>query len=340
MVRKSRLWMIFVFGILLVLAACGEKSQEDVVKKLGESVNGLTGYKTNVEMKMTTGQEDQVFKIDVWHKKKEFYRVALSSNKEDKGGQIILKNKDGVFVLTPELKKSFKFQSDWPDNSSQPYLYQSLVEDIKNDKEAEFKTDEKHYIFTTKTNYQSNNNLPYQVIYIDKESYTPVMVRVLDTDDKTAVEVKFSNFKLNPSFKDSDFAIDQNMANVSEDDGIPTSGDGMPDELRVMVPVNTVGAELTDRVEVDLKDGKRVISTFTGERNFTLVQEKRDVVETLTSPVEVSGDIVNLGYAVGVLSDNAVEWDYEGMSFYLASDQLTKEELLEVAQSVQGQEVK
>src|SRR5690606_7412281 len=110
MIKKSRLWMIFVFGIVLVLAACGEKSQEDVVKKLGENVEDLTGYKANVEMKMNTGQEEQLFKIDVWHKKEDFYRVSLSSNKDDKGGQIILKNKDGVFVLTPELKKSFKFQ--------------------------------------------------------------------------------------------------------------------------------------------------------------------------------------------------------------------------------------
>ncbi|HAM82205.1 LolA family protein [Ornithinibacillus bavariensis] len=340
MIKKSRIWMIFVFGIMLVLAACGEKSQEDVVKKLGESVNGLTGYKTNVEMKMTTGQEEQVFKIDVWHKKKDFYRVALSSNKEDKGGQVILKNMDGVFVLTPELKKSFKFQSDWPNNSSQPYLYQSLVEDIKNDKGAEFTTDDKYYIFKTKTNYQSNNNLPHQVIYIDKESYTPVMVKVLNTDDKTAVEVKFTSFKLNPTLKDGDFAIDQNMAKVSEEEDVPTSGAGMPEDLRVMIPVNTVGAELADRVEVKLADGKRVISTFTGDRNFTLVQEKRNAVETLSSPVEVDGDIVNLGFAVGVLSENAVEWDYDGMSFYLASDQLTREELIEVAQSVQGQEVK
>ncbi|MEN2769214.1 LolA family protein [Ornithinibacillus xuwenensis] len=339
MTKKSSIWMIFVFGLVLILAACGEKSQEDVVKKLGENMESLSGYKANVEMKMNTGQEAQTYKIDVWHKKEDFYRVALSNNQEDKSGQIILKNKDGVFVLTPELKKSFKFQSEWPENSSQPYLYQSLIEDIVNDKEAEFTADEKHYIFKTKTNYQSNNNLPYQQIYFDKESYTPTLVKVLDTDGNAIVEVKFTSFELDPSFSDKDFEIEQNMASAMPED-LPTSGDGMPEELSVMVPVQTAGAELEDRVEVELEDGKRVISTYTGEKSFTLVQEKRNVVETLTSPVEVEGDIVNLGFALGALSENAVEWDYNGMNFYLASDQLTKEELLEVAQSVQGQEVK
>ncbi len=331
--------MTFVVGLLLVLAACGEKSQEDVVKKLGEHVEGLSGYKTNAEMTMKTGQEEQKYTIEVWHKKADFYRVALSSNQEDKGGQIILKNKEGVFVLTPELKKSFKFQSEWPDNSSQPYLYQSLVEDIVNDKEAEFTVDKNYYIFKTKTNYQSNNNLPYQEIYFDKENYTPALVKVLDTDENAMVEVKFTSFEVDPSFNEKDFEIEQNMANGLPDD-IPTSGDGVTDDLAVMVPVNTAGAELTDRIEVDLENGKRIISTYSGEKNFTLVQEKRDVVETLTAPVEVSGDIVNLGFAVGVLSENAIEWDYDGMNFYLASDELPKEALLEVAQSVQGQEVK
>lgn len=331
--------MIFVFGLIVMLAACGEKSQEDVVEKLGENIEGLSGYKANIEMKMNTGQEEQTYKIDVWHKKEDFYRVALSNEQDDKGGQIILKNKDGVFVLTPELKKSFKFQSEWPDNSSQPYLYQSLVEDIVNDKEAEFTTDETHYIFKTKTNYQSNNNLPFQEIYFDKESYTPTLVKVLDTDGNAIVEVKFTSFELDPSFKDKDFEIEQNMASALPED-VPTSGDGVVEELQVMVPVHTAGAELADRIEMELEDGKRIISTFSGEKSFTLVQEKREVVETLSSPVEVSGDIVNLGFAIGVLSENAVEWDYNGMNFYLASDQLTKEELLEVAQSVQGQEVK
>lgn len=332
--------MIVVFGIVLVLAACGEQSQEDVVKKLGGNVADLTGYKANVEMKMNTGQEEQLFKIDVWHKKEDFYRVALSNNQQDKGSQIILKNKDGVFVLTPELKKSFKFQSDWPDNSSQPYLYQSLVEDVANDEEAEFTSNENHYIFKTKTNYQSNNNLPYQEIYFDKENYTPALVKVLDTDGNAVVEVKFNSFELNPSFNDKDFEIEENMASATPED-VPTSGDGVIDELEVMVPIQTVGAELAEQIEVDLENGKRIISTFTGEKNFTLVQEKRNVVETLHSPVEVEGDIVNLGFgAIGALSENAVEWDYDGSNFYLASDQLTREELLEVAQSVQGHNVK
>ncbi|MUK89718.1 outer membrane lipoprotein carrier protein LolA [Ornithinibacillus sp. L9] len=340
MTKKSSIWISIFLGLVLILSACGEKSQEDVVDELQKNMEELSGYKTNAQMKMNTGQEEQSFDIEVWHKKEDFYRVTLSNDESDKESQIILKNEDGVFVLTPELNKSFKFQSEWPENSSQPYLYQSLVSDIISDDEVEFEATENEYIFHAKTNYQSNNNLPFQEIYIDKKSYTPVLVKILDKDKNALVEVSFSNFELNPTFEETDFEIDAIMETAAASEDVPVSGDVSDETFAVVVPNNTVGAELTDRIEEDIEDGKRVISTYTGEKNFTLVQEKRNTVPTLSSPQEVNGDIVNLGHAVGALSENAVEWDYQGMNFYLASDQLTREELIEVAQSVVGTEVK
>lgn len=64
--------------------------------------------------------------------------------------------KTEVFVLTPSLNKSFRFQSDWPNNSSQVYLFESLVKDVQNDSDAVFTAKEKKYVFETKTNYQHN----------------------------------------------------------------------------------------------------------------------------------------------------------------------------------------
>ncbi|SET79636.1 Outer membrane lipoprotein-sorting protein [Oceanobacillus limi] len=336
---KKILWISIFVCFALLLSACGEKSQEDVVEELQSNLEDLSGYKANAEMKMNTGQEEQTYNIEIWHKKEDFYRVSLSSEQSEDGSQIILKNEEGVFVLTPELNKSFKFQSEWPDNSSQPYLYQSLVNDILTDEEAEFTMTESEYVFQTKTNYQSNNNLPLQEIRFDKESYTPVLVKVMDNDKNALVEVKFSEFEMNPTFEEKDFEIEENMASAKPDD-VPVSGEANNETFEILIPNETVGAELTDRIEQEIEDGKRVVSTYTGEKNFTLVQEKRDVLPTLSSPQEVNGDIVSLGHTVGALSENAVEWDYKGMNFYLASDQLTREELIEVAQSVVGTEVK
>ncbi|MGY0693676.1 LolA family protein [Virgibacillus sp. FSP13] len=338
MKKKFSIWLLIVFGLILLLAACGEKSQEDVLKKLDEKVDEMSGYKAKAEMKMNTGQESQKYKIDIWHKKKDFYRVSLKNDQDEKGSQIILKNKDGVFVLTPALNKSFKFQTNWPDNSSQPYLYQSLVDDIKKDKEAEFKVTDSHYIFQTKTNYQSNNNLPYQEIHFDKKTYTPDLVKVLDKDKNALVEVKFSDFNTKPSFKDDDFAMEKNM--TSGDADAPVSTNENAESLTVVFPLYMAGAELAEQKEIATENGKRVVMTYVGEKNFTLIEEQTEVAPTLSSPQEVRGDIVNLGHTIGALSDNTIEWNNNGVNFYLASEDLTKEELIEVAKSVQGKAVK
>lgn len=336
--------LAFVLVLLIfILAACGEKSKEDVTAKLQENLEEMTGYKAKAEMMMNTGEEEQKFNIDVWYKQEDFYRVALDNGLERNESQIILKNEDGVFVLTPALDKSFKFQTEWPENSSQPYLYQSLVKDVVKDTEAEFESNETHYIFKTKTNYQSNNNLPYQEIHFDKKTYTPSKIRVLDKDQNALVEVNFASFEMDPTFADDDFTRDKNMANSNAEQETAAQLEeqsGGNEELTVFFPTYTAGAEVKEKKEMELESGQRVILTFEGEKNFTLIQERNNEAPVLSSPQEVNGDIVNLGSTIAGLSDNTMEWSYNGVDYTLASDELTKEEMIQVAQSVEGQEVK
>lgn len=363
MKKRVSIWFLTMIGIMFVLAACGDKSQESVIKELDQKIEKMNGYKAKAEMTMKTGQEDQTYMIDILHKKDDYYRVDLTNEADEKGTQTILKNDDGVFVLTPALNKSFKFQTEWPNNSSQPYLFQSLVKDIKDDKDAKFETTDTHYVFKTKTNYQNNNNLPFQEIYLDKKQFTPVLVKVLDKDRNSVVEVSFSEFQLDPKFSDDDFKMPANKdvkdvqtdakkendnEQVEDDEQSKENEQAEDDEqiesdqsnFSVLFPLHLAGAELSEKEEIDLENGKRVILTFSGEKNFTLIQEKINDVPALSSPKEVVGDVVNIGHTIGALSKNSIEWSYDGVDYYLASEDLTKEELIEVAQSVHGKEAK
>jgi len=214
------------------------------------------------------------------------------------------------------------------------------VNDVLTDEEILYEATDSHYVFHTKTNYQNNNNLPYQEIYFDKKNLTPVLIKVLDTDKNSLVEVSFSSFELNPSFQESDFDVEENLEAESTETLSPEIEEIENDPFMILFPLFTAGSELTEKKEVVLEERQRVIMTFTGEKNFTLVQEKMDTIPTISSPQEINGDIVNLGFTIGALSDNAIEWTHNGVDFYLASEDLTTEELIEVAQSVQGQEVK
>jgi outer membrane lipoprotein-sorting protein len=331
---KKRLLLV-ITGLLVVflLAACGSKSKEDVVKELNGKLNDLSGYKVDAKMTLKMGTDSQVYNVEIWHKDPTFYRVNLKNAEKDQS-QMILRNNEGVFVLTPALKKSFKFQSDWPQNSSQAYLYESLIKDIVEDKEAKFSSTKEHYVFETKTRYQNNSMLPTQEIKLNKEDLSPAVVKVMDPDRKALVTVEFSKVKFNASFDDSDFDMKKNMTRA--DLNLPVMADSKDTAFTVKYPTADLGAKLVDEKEVKLENGKRVVLTYEGEKSFTLVQEKVTVKEASTSPTYVDGDLVDLGVTIGAVSEGSITWTMDGVDYMIASNELTEKELVEIARTVQG----
>jgi outer membrane lipoprotein-sorting protein len=75
---KKRLLLV-ITGLLVVflLAACGSKSKDDVVKELNGKLNDLSGYKVDAKMTLKMGTDSQVYNVEIWHKDPTFYRVNL-----------------------------------------------------------------------------------------------------------------------------------------------------------------------------------------------------------------------------------------------------------------------
>ena len=96
----------------------------DVVDKLTSNLEDAKSYYATGVMEVDNNGQVYQYNVEVAYQKPENYKVTLK-NETTNNEQIILKNDEGVFVLTPALNKQFKFQSDWPLSSSQVYLYQS-----------------------------------------------------------------------------------------------------------------------------------------------------------------------------------------------------------------------
>lgn len=333
-------WFMLLAGLLVVLAlsACGSKTQEDVVKDLDKKLEDVKGYKAEAKMTLQMGTDPQTYDIEVWHKDPDFYRVNLKNAQKDQS-QMILRNNDGVFVLTPALNKSFRFQSDWPQNSSQAYLYESLVKDIVEDKEAKFSATKEHYVFETKTRYQNNQMLPVQEIKLKKSDLSPVSVKVMDPDKNALVTVEFSKVKFNASFDKKDFDMQKNMTGAQLE--VPVMAEVDDQEFTVKYPqMDMEDVKLVDEQEIKTEDGKRVVLTYDGEKSFTLVQEKAAVMPTSSVVTSVKGEPVDLGFTIGALSDNTISWTYQGVDYMIASNDLSPEEMTEIARTVQGEMVK
>ena len=322
--------------IIFLLAGCGEASKEDVIEDLEQTLTELTSYQTKATMVMHTGETTQNFQIDLAYQAEDNYRVFMKNEADEEGSQIILKNDEGVFVLTPALNKSFRFQSNWPSNASQPYLYHSLVSDILNDDQAEFSQIDDYYLFNTVTNYQQNQTLPKQEIYFDQKTLTPYLAKIYDADDNLVVEVTFEPFELDVEFEAGFFDVDANLASSLISFPVSTIEEQVkPADFSIHYPSVTFSSELVDTSEFDLDNGRRAVLTYQGERDFTIVQEVITEATVAHSYPELSmGSPVHVGSTIGALTEQSLTWSEDGIDYYLVSESLSEEEMIQVAQSM------
>ncbi|BBO00069.1 LolA family protein [Sporolactobacillus terrae] len=332
MKKWSALWLSAILMTALLLSGCGAKSEKDVINDLNKRYEKINSYSTNAVMTFHNHGKAQAYQVNIMYKRPNLYRVSLSdANKANK--QMILKNKEGVYVLTPELNKSYRFDSDWPNNRSQAYLYHSLAKDILNDPNPSFTAKENHYIFNTKTNYNTAQ-LANQEISLKKD-LTPETVKIKDKDQKVVVTVTFKNFKVNPSIPNKTFDVKQNMtaANLSKTQS--TSAENKS-SLKLLYPTAVIsGTKLETLKPASSKFGDRYVLKYAGKKPFTLIETKSQTAASSAATL-ATGTPANLGFAVGSFGDHSLSWSSNGTDFYLASEKLTQDEMITIAQSVNG----
>ncbi|MFD2115667.1 outer membrane lipoprotein carrier protein LolA [Paenibacillus yanchengensis] len=207
--RRMTWTAAIVLSIVLLLAACGKKDAESVVKDLDKLMNTMESYQGSGTMTLHSGEQPQTYDVEVTYQQPHNYRIKLT-NEQKNVTQIILKNDDGVFVLTPKLNKVFRFQSDWPQNQGQVYLYQTLLQSIVVDGSRQFETSDKEYVFDVMANY-NNGTFSRQKIWLNKDDYRPLQVEVSDTNAKVMVDVKFTAFEFDAKLDPAMFDTDANM---------------------------------------------------------------------------------------------------------------------------------
>ncbi|SDC99902.1 Outer membrane lipoprotein-sorting protein [Paenibacillus sp. CF095] len=228
-------WMLAMVLVLsALLAACGKKDAAAVVKDLNEVVGEMESYQGAGVMTLHTGDTPQQYKVEVWHQKPSYYRIALTNAKKDVT-QIVLRNDEGVFVLTPSQNKSFRFQSNWPDNQGQVYLYETLIRSITGDTTRQFADEKESYVFDVAANYNTHA-LVRQKIWLNKSDYAPKQVEVSDSNANVVVDVKFDSFKFGTEFEKDAFDMQRNMSAATEEGGKTGTDSGV-------TPVEQTGNE-------------------------------------------------------------------------------------------------
>lgn len=322
--KKYFLYGLFILGCFLIVG-CGKYGEKDILKDLSKKIEKTDGYHLTGELEIINNEDSYLYDVEVAYQKSDNFRVSLK-NKTNNHEQIILKNEEGVYVLTPSLNKSFKFQSEWPYNNSQSYLLQTILKDLQQDNERVFEEQNDNYIFTTKVNYSNNANLVKQKVIFDKDLNIKE-VQVLNSNDQMQMKMTFASIDYKATYDNTYFTLKGNMSNVSTQ----TTSKTLDSIIYPMyIPENTA---LTNQEKVATEDGERIILTFSGDHPFMIVQETAKAAEDLLT-IPMYGEPYIVTGTVGAMSDSSITWVNNGVEFYVVSDVLNSNELLQVANSI------
>ena len=315
---------------LLVVTGCSKNSEQNVLKNMSKDINNSKGYILTGKLEVVNNDDTYNYQVTSAYKKGDYYRISLKNTANDHE-QIILKNDEGVYVLTPSLKKSFKFQSDWPYNNSQVYLLQSIIQDIENDNKATMEKDKNNYIFTSTVNYPNNRNLIKQKVTVDNK-LTVKKVEVLNDNDIQKITLNVKIVDKSQKFGKNYFEIEDIMSTFEDTDTKDTKQTSSIDDI-IYPLVVPEGTKLKSEEKLTKTGGERVILTFEGEKPFLLVEETAKQEDELTI-IPTIGEPYMFMDTIGALSDNSLTWSSGNMEYYLVSDVMNQEELVEIASSI------
>ena len=329
---------IILLGLmtLFLFSGCGRVNTQQLLEEFKEQVAKSKAYEIQGTMEIISDEETFKYDITVAHKQDDFYRVSLI-NRTNNHEQLILKNNEGVYVVTPSLNKSFKFQSEWPRSSSQAYLLSSLVTDLEREGRGELTASDDGFEIMAKVNYPNNPDLTDERIHFDKDMNLR-KVEVLNSEGRVRIVVNFNKINFRADFPDEHFSlnsvIDENLNNDEEEkeEKEERETSRLQDIFYPLyVPVNTY---LTGKEVVSITGGERAILTFGGESSFILVEEtsrRRDQMEI----IPVHGEPLMLNDTIGALSRNSLQWSKNNVEYFLTSDTLTTNQLMNIAKSLQ-----
>ena len=323
----KKIFLLVLLFISVLVTGCGKYGENDIVKDLDKKINKLKAYKLEGDLEIVNNDDIYNYKVVSSFKKNDLYKVNLT-NKSNDYEQIILKNNDGVYVLTPSLNKSFKFQSDWPNSNSQIYLLASLIKDIKDDKERVFKETKKYYTFTTDVDYPNNKKLIKQKIIFDKKLNLKKVI-VYNNENVGLMTFKVRDIDYSPVFSKNNFKVSNVLKSIKTEKTIKTSKIDSS-IYPLALPNNT---KLVNEEKVDKDDGNRIIMTFDGDKPFLLVEETANVSDEMTV-IPTYGEPYMLMDTIGALTENSLTWTTGGVEYYMVSDVMNQNELLEVASSI------
>lgn len=329
-IKDKKYIIIIAVCVIMIGIFCFFKFHSTSFQDALADAKKYTSYELICNMEMLENDELKSYQVTTTYalfNEQEYYKVELY-DKSLNQSQVIIRNDEGVFVLTPSLNQAFQFQSEWPHNSPKPYIYQSLLSFLEDNKYEKVKDG---YIVNAEMKYENDDRVQSQEIKFDKE-LNPVYVNVFDGDGTEIIKLTITSFQPDIDINKDSFQQETIMKeSQSQYNNVSSS---LP-----LYPVALMGSTLENENISLVNETTNHILKFTGEKAFTIVESAVSTKDTI-DVVQVQGKLIDTIDGFAYVEDNQMTYVSSGIVCSLYSNDLTEDEMLVVLSSMQASQVK
>lgn len=293
---------------------------------LQKQVDKMDGYVLKGDMEISKGENLKTYALEVGYHKGDVQQFKVSlTDKELNQEQQILKNKDGVFVITPSLNQIFKFEGDWPLNTPKPYLLQTM-NDIVQQKDTKIKKEKEGYLISAKVNYPSSQSYHHEDMHFNKDGKIQ-WLQIYNEDNVVELKIVFNKVEYNTNFEKDYFKTPTTLEKEK-------STSAIAEEDLPLYPVQVFSSKLENTSVVSSGGETRHILEYSGDKDFTVIETKKkasDETQTVIMPLDMMDSMELIGFYDG----SHMSVMYDNVEFSVYSEDLEPEEMMDVISSMQ-----
>lgn len=320
----KKIFSMFMLGLLLLLSSCTSSDSSDEVTKVTKYISDLNSYSLASTMTINRVDKNVSINVSVDYLTPSYYKVSFKS--QDGNEQIIIKNAGGVYVLTPSLNKEFKFDSDWPLNSSHAYLLEAINKDIKADSTATGVTESEEIKIECAIQHKTNQNLAKMRYTCSSSDLKPKNTVFLNDKGDEVIKVDFNTFTPNSKLTEDYFSEKKYLTEQEEG---PTSGE----EESTMAEV-AAGYELEgNSLKASTTAEDTIILCYSGEKPYTIIVQKAIAYSEVVA-ISNYDSIEILDSGLCFLNDSSMKYYLNDYEITIYSTALSVEEYLNIASAI------
>lgn len=311
-----------IFGLillsLLVLVGCKNKDNVDEVTRVTNYLSGLSSYSLTSKMTIQRPDKNVSIQVAVDYLSPAYYKVSFKGDNE----QLIIKNDTGVYVITPSLNKEFRFDSNWPLNSSHAYLLEAINKDIKADAEAKGSLDGTNIVIECKITHKTNQKLN-RMKYICEANFKPKKTVFLNDKNEECIVVDFDTFTPNSNLGKDNFNEKKYLGTQEE----------RPSEEETSLTLTAGYVVEGSTLSSSSKKDNTTILCYSGESAYTIIVSLVEISDEVVA-IDSYDSIEFLACGLGFINENTMKFYNGNYEITIFSNQLSIDDYINVANSI------